>query len=168
MRDNADPGSEHHRQPDNSLMKNLDYGLIGNCTTAALVSREGSIEWCCLPYFDSPSVFDALLDPQMGGTFGVRVPTDYKTTQRYLSRTNILVTTFSRKQDKFELVDFMPRYRRETGTYHCPPDILRYIRHLSGKPEVRFEYDPRPSYARHAVRCEVREEYIKHVTGKGP
>jgi len=168
MLDNADLGSKHHRQPDNSLMKNLDYGLIGNCTSAALVSREGSIEWCCLPYFDSPSVFAGLLDPQKGGQFGVRVSPDYKITQRYLPRTNILVTTFSRKRDKFELVDFMPRYRRESGVYHCPPDIIRYIRHVSGRPEVRIEYNPRPAYARHKVRCEVREEYIKHLTDKGP
>ena len=149
-------------------MNTLNYGLIGNCTSAALVSQTGCIEWCCLPYFDSPSVFASILDPHKGGKFGVRVSTDYKINQRYLRRTNVLVTTFSKNRNKFEVIDFMPRYRRESGIYHCPPDIIRYIRHISGKPKVIFNYDPRPAYAKHNVRQEVRAEYIKHVTDKGP
>lgn len=149
-------------------MENLNYGLIGNCSSAALVSQAGSIEWCCLPHFDSPSIFAAILDQHKGGKFSLRVSPDYKITQHYLPRTNILVTTFSRKRDKFELLDFMPRYRRESGIYHCPPDIIRYIRHISGKPEVIFDYDPQPAYAQHKVRQEIRTTYIKHVTDKGP
>ena len=45
-------------------MKNLNYGIIGNCMTAALISKEGSIDWCCFPKFDSPSVFAKLLDDE--------------------------------------------------------------------------------------------------------
>ena len=148
-------------------MNNLNYGLIGNCTSAALVSTEGSIDWCCLPYFDSPSVFAALLDRQKGGKFAIRVPDDYRISQRYARRTNILITTFSRDRDIFEVIDFMPRYRRESGQYHCPPDIIRYIRLVSGRPEISIEYDPRPVYATRPVRCEIRREYIKHLTNKG-
>ena len=148
-------------------MKNLNYGIIGNCTSAALISQNGCIEWCCLPYFDSPSVFAKLLDRRKGGEFDIRVAPDYKISQYYLSRTNLLVTSFSRKRDKFELIDFMPRYKRDSGMYHCPPDIVRYIRHISGKPEIRVVYDPRPAYSQHDVRKEVRDEYIKHVTAGG-
>lgn len=148
-------------------MNTLNYGLIGNCTSAALVSQDGSIDWCCLPHFDSPSIFAAILDQRKGGKFGLRVSSDYKISQRYLPRTNILLTTFSRKRDKFEVIDFMPRYRRESGIYHCPPDIIRYVRHISGRPEIIFDYDPRPAYAQHEVRQEVRTDYIKHVTNKG-
>ena len=149
-------------------MHTLNYGLIGNCTSAALVSQDGCIEWCCLPYFDSPSVFASILDPNKGGKFGVQVSADYKINQQYLRQTNVLVTTFSKNRNKFEVIDFMPRYRRESGVYHCPPDIIRYIRHISGKPEAIFDYDPRPAYAKHKVRQEIRTEYIKHVTNKGP
>ena len=148
-------------------MKNLNYGVIGNCTSAALISQNGCIEWCCLPYFDSPSVFAKLLDRRKGGEFDIRVAPDYKISQYYLSRTNLLVTSFSRKRDKFELIDFMPRYKRDSGMYHCPPDIVRYIRHISGKPEIRVVYDPRPAYSQHDVKKEVRDEYIKHVTTGG-
>jgi len=148
-------------------MNNLNYGVIGNCTTAALVSQNGCIEWCCLPYFDSPAVFAKILDRSKGGEFGIQVPPDYKIEQQYIPKTNLLSTLFSRRGDKFEIIDFMPRYKSESGEYHCPPDIIRYIRHISGKPEIRILYDPRPAYSQYAVKTEVREEYIKTGTLKG-
>lgn len=54
-------------------MQNLNYGVIGNCSTAALISEKGAIEWLCFPEFDSPSVFAAILDRQKGGHFGFKV-----------------------------------------------------------------------------------------------
>jgi len=139
-------------------MDNLNYGVIGNCKSAALISDRGSIDWCCLPDFDSSSVFAKLLDEKKGGSFAVAPDDGYETTQQYLRRTNILVTTFRRDDDAFELIDFMPRYKTDSGAYHCPPDVIRYIRHLSGKPQVRIVYDPRPVYARNPVRTPVRIE----------
>jgi GH15 family glucan-1,4-alpha-glucosidase len=148
-------------------MQNLNYGVIGNCSSAALVSEDGCIEWCCLPAFDSTSVFAKILDRDKGGEFGIQVSPDYKVKQQYLPKTNVLVTTFSRKRDKFELIDFMPRYKTDAGAYHCPPDIIRYIRHISGKPQIRFKYDPRPAHGRYNVKREIRNEYIKVLTTKG-
>jgi alpha,alpha-trehalase len=52
-------------------MDNLDYGVIGNCTSAAMVSKNGWIDWCCLPEFNSSSVFAKILDVNIGGTFGI-------------------------------------------------------------------------------------------------
>ena len=71
-----------------------DYGLIGDMRTAALIGLDGAIDWCCLPRFDSGSVFAALLDPERGGTWSVRPEGEWTSTQRYLPRTNILETTF--------------------------------------------------------------------------
>jgi GH15 family glucan-1,4-alpha-glucosidase len=148
-------------------MKNLNYALIGNCTSAALISQDGCIEWCCLPTFDSPSIFAKILDKNRGGEFRIQVSADFKIRQEYIPRTNVLVTTFSRKNDRFKLIDFMPRYKTDSGKYHRPPDIIRYIRHISGKPEFRIVYNPRPCFGQHDVKTEVRHEYIKTGTLKG-
>ena len=71
-------------------MENLDYGIIGNCLTAALVSKNGSIDWCCLPKFDSPSVFARLLDKEKGGCFGFQVDDSYEISQKYLPKIKLL------------------------------------------------------------------------------
>ena len=101
-------------------MKNLNYGVIGNGKSAALVSEHGSIDWCCLPNFDSPSVFAKLLDAKIGGSFVIKPQGDYQIRQTYLRKTNVLKTEFRGAQACFELIDFMPRYRTATGSYHWP------------------------------------------------
>ena len=72
----------------------LNYGAVGNCRTAALISETGNIEWLCLPEFDSPSIFAALLDREKGGCFGFEVSEAYRTEQSYIPHTNILSTHF--------------------------------------------------------------------------
>ena len=75
-------------------MDNMDYGVIGNCRSAALVSKTGSIDWFCFPDFDSPSIFAKLLDKEKGGSFHFEVSDDYNITQKYNGNTNILMTRF--------------------------------------------------------------------------
>lgn len=148
-------------------MNNLDYGIIGNCKTAALVSRTGSIDWCCLPDFDSGSFFAHILDKDNGGFFSIDPVGRYRIEQSYLNRTNILRTRFTRNGDSFEVLDFMPRYVTEDRNYHCPPDIIRYLRVLSGRPRVRIRYNPRPNYAEHPVKVQTTSHFIKHYTAAG-
>ncbi len=149
-------------------MDNLDYGVIGNCMSAALVSRRGAMDWACLPNFESPSVFARLLDADRGGYFAIE-PTaqEYETEQRYLDRTNVLVTTFRAGRQAWEIIDFMPRYKPENGGYHCPPEIVRLVRTIRGKPTVRVRYDPRLRYAQYRTQTEVQHEYIKSFTTAG-
>jgi GH15 family glucan-1,4-alpha-glucosidase len=149
------------------MMKNLDYGVIGNCTSAALIDTRGTIVWCCLPGFGSQAVFAKILDPERGGEFAVIIEEGYAVQQAYQPKTNILVTTFSKGENCFEILDFMPRYRGQRHVYHCPPDIIRYIRPKSGRPQVRFHYQPRPCFGQYAVKTEVRRAYIKTGTIKG-
>lgn len=148
-------------------MDNLDYGIIGNCKTAALVSKTGSIDWCCLPDFDSGSFFAHILDRDNGGNFSIETDGQYQIEQSYVNRTNILRTRFISDEDSFEILDFMPRYITEDQSYHCPPDIVRYIRVLSGKPKVRIHYNPRPNYAEHPVEVKVTSQFVKHFTTAG-
>lgn len=148
-------------------MDNLDYGVIGNCKSTALISKYGSVDWCCLPEFDSTSVFAKILDKDIGGSFEILVDDDYQITQSYINKTNILVTKFHRGNDRFEVVDFMPRYRSEENGYYSPPDIIRYIKYLSGKPVFRVKYDPKLEYAKHLTQTTINKKYIKSYTKKG-
>ncbi len=142
-------------------MDNLDYGIIGNCRTAALVSSKGSIDWLCFPDFDSPSIFGKLLDEKKGGGFYLEVADDYKITQKYNGYTNILMTKFESPDNGFIIFDYMPRYRTSEYRHYMPPEIHRYIRVYKGTPRVRVIYDPQINYAREGVSHEVVGNYIK-------
>ena len=148
-------------------MKTLDYGLIGNCKSAALISKLGSLDWCCLPNFNSASVFAKLLDKNKGGNFSFEVSEDYKITQKYLWRTNILSTTFTAEDAAFQLIDFMPRYRKENGVFYTPPDVVRYIRILKGSPKIRVNYAPKLNYAQEETFTENHRYFLKSFTKKG-
>ena len=104
-------------------MNNLNYGIIGNCRTAALISEKGNIEWLCFPEFDSPSVFAALLDREKGGCFGFEVSEKYHTVQSYIPHTNILSTQFISDEGEFVVLDFMPYYRSENNEHYLPISI---------------------------------------------
>jgi len=95
--------------------------LIGNCRSSALVSRNGSIDWCCLPDFDSPSIFARLIDEEKGGSFSILPLGNYQITQTYLDHTNILKTTFTAREASFEVIDFMPIYRTDESHYYNAP-----------------------------------------------
>ncbi len=92
------------------------YGVIGDCRTAALIGPDGSIDWCCLPHFDSPAVFCRLLDADRGGFFRVSPEDGAESTMAYLPETNILETTFRNDHGRLRLVDFMPVRHRPLRT----------------------------------------------------
>ncbi|SOE20094.1 Glucoamylase (glucan-1,4-alpha-glucosidase), GH15 family [Spirosomataceae bacterium TFI 002] len=149
-------------------MTNLDYGIIGNCQSAALVSKYGNIEWCCLPQFDSPSLFAKLLDEKKGGSFDVVVDSSYSISQKYIPNTTILVTEFSNGTDVFEFIDFMPRYKEDNGQYHAPSEVVRYVKLISGAPKFKVNYNPKLLYAKEQVATKDKNEYIKTKTTSGP
>lgn len=148
-------------------MDNLDYGIISNCKSAALISKTGSLDWCCMPNFDSSAMFAKILDEKIGGSFEILVDEDYKIEQEYLWETNILSTVFDNGTDSFQLIDFMPRYPREDGSYYAPPDIIRFFRLTGGKPKFRIKYDPKLNFAKEKTYSENKGDYIKSFTKEG-
>lgn len=148
-------------------MENLNYGIIGNCRSAALISQTGSIEWCCLPRFDSSSAFGKLLDREIGGSFEINVTDEYQITQAYVKNTGVLKTTFSNGTDCFELLDFMPRYKESLSGYHNPPDIIRYFKRISGTPRFSLKYAPALRYASSKTITRSEPDFIKSVTTDG-
>src|SRR5215471_2561856 len=85
------------------------YGVIGDCRSVALVSPDGSVDWGCLPDFDSPAIFCRLLDAEQGGFFQI-APTDHTIPglQSYLPESNVLQTRFTSITGEVVLTDFMP------------------------------------------------------------
>ena len=131
-----------------------DHGVIGDLHTAALVSTEGDIEWLCLPRFDSPSVFAALLDDERGGRFSVRCAGATRTKQMYLPDSNILVTRFLGESSVGEVVDFMvPRERNGRGTLQ----LVRIVRAVRGQVRVQICCAPAFDYGRARTEVDIVE-----------
>ena len=130
------------------------YGLIGDMSSAALVGTDGSIDWCCLPRFDSPSVFASILDEGIGGRFRIRPDgphTDAR--QAYMQDTNILETTFTTPTGVVTITDLMPIQdgdkdgKPDTNPAE-PPELHRIVTCTAGSVDMRCEYKPRHDYAR--------------------
>lgn len=121
------------------------YGIIGNMRTAALVGMDGSIDWLCLPHFDSPSVFAAVLDAQKGGRFRIAPSAgDFRNKQFYWPDTNVLITRFLDADGIGEIEDYMP-----VGAVGASPDqLVRRVRVVRGKVSFHLECSPAFDYAR--------------------
>jgi pentatricopeptide repeat protein len=135
-----------------------DHGLIGDLQTAALVSDQGSIDWWCVPRFDSPSVFAALLDRTKGGYFRIAPQgVDYVRKQLYLPGTCILITRFVSADGVGEVLDFMPVTGGQATDRHR---LVRMVRVVRGR--VRFEVDcqPRFNYGRDEHETEINEDGV--------
>ena len=134
------------------------YGLIGDMSSAALVGTDGSVDWCCLPRFDSPSVFASILDEDIGGRFRIRPSGLYaEGLQAYMPDTNILETTFTTSGGVAKITDFMPIHdgdkdgKPDTNPAE-PPELHRIVTCMDGSVEMRCEYEPRHDYARAAPK----------------
>jgi GH15 family glucan-1,4-alpha-glucosidase len=110
-----------------------DYGLIGDCETAALVGRDGSIDWLCWPAFDSDACFAALLGTNKHGRWLIAPAGDVtRSSRRYLDNTLILETRFETAEGVVTLTDFMPP-RGDAS------DIVRLVRGVRGRVKLRME-----------------------------
>jgi GH15 family glucan-1,4-alpha-glucosidase len=133
-----------------------DNGLVGDGRSAALVTRDGSIDWLCWPRFDSPSVFGALLDPR-AGSFSVRPAGEAAIARSYVPGTNVLETRFETATGTLLLTDLMTvaseeEKRRELFPEH---EILREASCTRGEVVIEVRYDPRPDFGLEQARIRL-------------
>ncbi len=121
------------------------YGVIGDMRSVALVGKNGSIDWCCLPAFDSPSVFGAILDDRQGGWWSLAPAADCAVRQMYLPDTNVLMTRFFADEGMAEVIDFMPIGREAGGqTEQASRQVIRIAKAIRGP--IRFRMECRPAF----------------------
>ena len=126
-----------------------DYAIIGDCRSAALISREGSIDWLCWPRFDSPSIFGALLDAE-AGHWRIAPTAPFKTERRYMDETNILETRFQTETDSILLIDLMPVASEEDKENSC----FRSMRSCASSSARKGEVEVRSFRCATSVRAE--------------
>ena len=132
-----------------------EHGLIGDLQTAALVTTDGSIDWLCLPRFDSPSVFGALLDAERGGHFRIRPSgTGWTAKQMYLPDTAVVVTRFFSEEGLGQVVDFMPPAGDTATDNHR---VVRLLQCVRGRMTFDIDLEPRFDYGRLSHRVEVTD-----------
>src|SRR3954469_8996138 len=125
-----------------------DYGLLADCNSSALVDRAGSIDWLCLPRYDSDALFARLLDPE-AGHWSIRPAGEFTAQRRYLDGTLVIETTFTTESGSVRLRDAMAFAGGQRGHdlgYDAPHEVLRAVEGVSGSVELAMELVPRPEY----------------------
>jgi GH15 family glucan-1,4-alpha-glucosidase len=145
------------------------YAAIGNMHSIALISTDGSIDWCCLPYFHSPSVYASILDSEKGGFFKIILKGCTEGYQEYIIDSNVLQTTYQDENRKIIVTDFMPVFNNleEFKTIKIEPEIERLIECHGEECEVEITWIPRLNYASGDTRISFTGEgwIAKHLIG---
>jgi GH15 family glucan-1,4-alpha-glucosidase len=143
-----------------------DYAVIGDCRSAALVSKYGSIDWLCWPGFDSASIFAALLDRERGGRWSISPVGEYSVTRHYLRDTNIVQTEFVTPSGTAALTDLMPV--RENTSLVPDHEIIRQVECTSGEVEIDLLLAPRAKYGEVTPKLEQRGRLgLRFCHGRG-
>ena len=143
--------------------RGLNYGIIGNCKSSALINENSSIDWCCLPQFDSSSVFCKILDKDSGGSLKIECNDDFIISQKYLENTAIIITTFKNDNSEFDVVDFMPRFKDDNNGYYSSPEIQRILIPKKGTPSFKVAYTPKLDYAKGKTKNYIKKNFIVSV-----
>src|SRR3954452_124491 len=123
-----------------------DYGMLADCASAALVTRDGSIDWLCLPRYDSPAIFARLLDPD-GGHWSIRPAGEFSTARRSLPGTLVIETTFTTPTGSVRLTDALAFAEGQRGHdigLGAPHELLRRVEGIEGRVEMAMDPAPRP------------------------
>lgn len=141
--------------PDSRYAPIENHGVIGDLHTVALVAIDGTIDWCCLPHFDSPSLFASILDADRGGYFRISPTREARRKQMYFPDTNVLLTRFLSEAGVGEVIDFMPIEADDTTEAAHFHQIYRMVKVVRGEVEFRLECVPAFNYGRNSHRVSI-------------
>ena len=141
-----------------------DYAVIGDMQAAALIASDGSIDWACLPYFDSPAVVSGCLTGGRAATALSTLPTRSSTSRRYIEGTNILETAFTARSGSLVMTDFMPL--RSPGVGQQAGRIVRLLRCTSGSVDLSMDVKPTFAFASDQSRIHSREPDLVVFEGR--
>lgn len=149
-----------------------NFGLVGNCQVAALVSNQGSIDWLCMPRPDSEPIFGRLLD-ENGGHFSIETSSPSKGKQYYLPNTVVLTTVITCDDgSEFKITDFCPRFYQH-GRVYRPIALFRKIEPIKGSPSIKIKCKPVNGWNKKTPRCvrgnshlryEIRNDSLRLIT----
>jgi GH15 family glucan-1,4-alpha-glucosidase len=144
-----------------------DYAFLSDCQSAALVGRDGSIDWYCPPRLDSPSVFARLLDPN-AGHWSIRPTGEYSVEREYLPDSLVLRTVFRTPHGAIALTDALGLGFGSRGHdigMHVPHELLRRVEGLEGSVDVEMEFAPRLEYGLTMPRLSWDDRRVKAAGG---
>jgi GH15 family glucan-1,4-alpha-glucosidase len=147
-------------------LSDLDLGVVGNCSFAALIDRDASIVWCCMPRFDGDPVFHRLLgaprDAEGSGVFAIELDDHTQSEQYYDGNTAILVTILHGKHGSVRVTDFAPRFWWRDRPFF-PQTIVRRLAPISGSPRLRIRVRPRFDYGATAPSLTSGSHHIRYI-----
>jgi GH15 family glucan-1,4-alpha-glucosidase len=147
-----------------------DYGLLADCNSAALVDRHGSIDWLCLPRYDSAAVFARILDPA-AGHWSIRPVGAFTAERRYLPGTLVIETTFTTETGRVRLTDAMAFAEGQRGHdlgFDAPHEVLRSVEGAEGSVDLVMELAPRPEFGLYRPLVRLLDDGARTFGGTSP